>query len=328
MFSLRRIAVLIRNFLFSRTNREFLIFLFFLTLSGIFWLLMTLNEVYEKEVVVPVHITGVPSDIMLTSDETDTIKVTVRDRGIILMTYLYGEALTHVEVNFKNYDQGNGTGVISAAEFAKILKQHLTASSKIVSIKPERLKIYYTTGNYKKVPVRWKGRVIPEHLYFLSQVNYSPDSVTVYASEERLDSIHMVYTELLNYVDFRDTLAVDCRLRRMEGVKIVPDHVHITFYTDVLTEESVDGIPVKCINLPKGKQLRTFPAKVTVKFVTGVNVYRTLTPDDFTVVADYNEIVSSRSDKCNLYLQQVPSGVTRASLVNKQVDYLIEEDNE
>ena len=328
MFSLRRIAVLIRNFLFSRTNREFLIFLFFLTLSGIFWLLMTLNEVYEKEVVVPVHITGVPSDIMLTSDETDTIKVTVRDRGIILMTYLYGEALTHVEVNFKNYDQGNGTGVISAAEFAKILKQHLTASSKIVSIKPERLKIYYTTGNYKKVPVRWKGRVIPEHLYFLSQVNYSPDSVTVYASEERLDSIHMVYTELLNYVDFRDTLAVDCRLRRMEGVKIVPDHVHITFYTDVLTEESVDGIPVKCINLPKGQQLRTFPAKVTVKFVTGVNVYRTLTPADFTVVADYNEIVSSRSDKCNLYLQQVPSGVTRASLVNKQVDYLIEEDNE
>ena len=325
MFSLRRIAVLIRNFLFSRTNREFLIFLFFLTLSGIFWLLMTLNEVYEKEVVVPVHITGVPSDIMLTSDETDTIKVTVRDRGIILMTYLYGEALTHVEVNFKNYDQGNGTGVISAAEFAKILKQHLTASSKIVSIKPERLKIYYTKGNNKKVPVRWKGRVIPEHLYFLSQVNYSPDSVTVYASEERLDSIHMVYTELLNYVDFRDTLAVDCRLRRMEGVKIVPDHVHITFYTDVLTEESVDGIPVKCINLPKGKQLRTFPAKVTVKFVTGVNVYRTLTPADFTVVADYNEIVSSRSDKCNLYLQQVPSGVTRASLVNKQVDYLIEE---
>ena len=56
----------------------------------------------------------------------------------------------------------------------------------------------YSIGHLKqKVPIRWKGRVIPEHLYFLSDVSYSPDSVTVYASEERLDSIHMVYTEPL-----------------------------------------------------------------------------------------------------------------------------------
>lgn len=328
MISVRRITVIIRNFLFSRTNREFLLFLFFLTLSGIFWLLMTLNEIYEKEVSVPVHITGVPADIMLNSDETDTIRVTIRDRGILLMTYLYGESLAHIEANFKNYDQGNGTGIISAAELTKIVKQNLAASSKIISVKPDRLKIYYNTGTCKKVPIRWKGRVIPEHLYFLSSVSYSPDSVTVYASEERLDSIHMVYTEALNYVDFRDTLSVDCRLRRMEGVKIVPNQVHVTFFTDVLTEERIDGIPVKCVNLPKGKLLRTFPAKVAVKFVTGVNVYRTLSPDDFTVIADYNEIISGRSEKCNLYLQQVPTGVTRATLVDKQVDYLIEEDAE
>ena len=328
MISVRRITVIIRNFLFSRTNREFLLFLFFLTLSGIFWLLMTLNEIYEKEVSVPVHITGVPADIMLNSDETDTIRVTIRDRGILLITYLYGESLAHIEANFKNYDQGNGTGIISAAELTKIVKQNLAASSKIISVKPDRLKIYYNTGTCKKVPIRWKGRVIPEHLYFLSSVSYSPDSVTVYASEERLDSIHMVYTEALNYVDFRDTLSVDCRLRRMEGVKIVPNQVHVTFFTDVLTEERIDGIPIKCVNLPKGKLLRTFPAKVAVRFVTGVNVYRTLSPDDFTVIADYNEIISGRSEKCNLYLQQVPTGVTRAALVDKQVDYLIEEDTE
>ena len=44
------VIVTVRNFLFSRTNGEFLIFLFFLILSGIFWLLMTLNETYEKEI--------------------------------------------------------------------------------------------------------------------------------------------------------------------------------------------------------------------------------------------------------------------------------------
>lgn len=321
----RRVYVLIRNFLFSRANKEFLIFLFFLMLSGVFWLLMTLNETYEKEVKIPVRIADVPTDVMLTSEEVDTVRMTIRDRGIILLSYIYGERLNQVQANFKTYDQSSGTGSIPAADIAKLVQQYMAASSKVVSIKPDRLKFYYNTGAYKKVPVRWKGRVIPEHLYFLSHVSYSPDSVTVYATEERLDSIHMAYTEQLSHVGFRDTLAVDCPLRRMEGVKIVPDRVKVTFYTDVLTEERMSGITVQCINLPRGKVLRTFPAKVTVKFVTGVNVYRTLSPSDFTVIADYNEIVGRPSEKCSLYLQEVPSGVTRPELVNKQVDYLIEE---
>lgn len=328
MVSARRVSVFIRNFLFSKTNREFLIFLFFLMLSGIFWLLMTLNETYEKELKIPVHITDVPTDVMLTSDETDTVRMTIRDRGIILLSYLYSDRLKHVEANFKTYDQGSGTGSITGSELTKLVQQFMAASSKIVSVKTERLNFYYNTGAYKKVPVRWKGRVIPEHLYFLSHVSYSPDSVTVYASEERLDSIHMAYTEALNHVGFRDTLAVECQLRRMEGVKIVPERIKVVFYTDVLTEESMNGIPVQCINLPKGKVLRTFPAKVTVKFVTGVNVYRTLSPSDFMVIADYNEIMSHPSEKCNIYLQQVPTGVTRAALATKQVDYLIEEESD
>lgn len=325
MMSLQKLITILRNFLFSRTNREFLIFLFFLALSGIFWLLMTLNETYERELVIPVQIAGVPSDVMLTSDETDTIKVVVRDRGITILTYMYGDALKKVSANFKTYDQSDGNGSISAAELAKIVQNHLTASSKIVSVKPDKLRFYYTSGSSKRIPVRWRGRVIPEHLYFLSHVSYDPDSVTVFASEERLDSIRLAYTEQLNHVGFRDTLTVDCRLRKMEGVKIVPDRVKITFHTDVLTEESIDDIPVEGINLPPNKILRTFPAKVSVKFVTGVNVYRTLSAKDFTVIADYNELRDHPSEKCNLYLQTVPQGITRASLVTKQVDYLIEE---
>ncbi len=328
MFSVSSIFKTIRDFLFSRANREFLIFLFFLALSSIFWLLMTLNETYEKEVKVPIHITGVPKDIMLTSNETDTIRATIRDRGLVLLAYIYGDVLQNIEANFRTFDDGNGTGTIPASELNKLLLQQLSASSKLLSVKPEGLTYYYNTGAYKRIPVRWRGRIIPEQLYFLSHVSYSPDSVTVYASEERLDSIRMAYTEPLNHVGFRDTLALDCQLQHIDGVKFVPNRVKVTFHTDVLTEESMDGIPVKCINLPKGKVLRTFPAKVAVRFVTGVNVYRNLTPADFTVVADYNEIASHPSEKCKLYLQQVPQNVTRPALVNRQVDYLIEEVSE
>ena len=174
------------------------------------------------------------------------------------------------------------------------------------------------------MPVRWSGRVIPEELYFISRVEYSPDSVTVYASEEKLDSINMVYTEPLNYANFRDTLVVNCHLTRLKGVKMVPDHIKVSFFTDVLTEERIEGVPIKGINMPEGKILRTFPAKVTVSFVTGVSVYRNLRPEDFRVVADYQDIKQNPSEKCRIYLKDVPPGISRAKLETSLVDYLIE----
>jgi len=313
-----------RDFVFSKANRDFLVFLFFLGLSGIFWLSLTLNETYEYEFSIPVSVVDIPKNAVLTSDEVDTVKMTIRDKGIVLMAYQYGDYLKRLRIPFKHYTRNNGTGMVPASELQKLLYQNLVSSSKIISSKPEKLEFFYNYGTNKKVPVRWSGRVIPEELYFISRVDYSPDSVTVYASDDKLDSISMVYTETLNYANFRDTLSITCQLAKLKGVKVVPDRVKINFYTDVLTEENIDGIPIQGINLPEGKVLRTFPAKVTVSFVTGVNVFRNLRREDFTVVADYNEIKRHPSEKCRLTLKDVPPGISRARLDVTLVDYLIE----
>lgn len=316
----------VRDFLFSNINKQFLTFLFFLALSGIFWMMTTLNETYEKELKIPVRITQVPKNAVLTSDEVDTIRVTVRDRGWMFFSYLYGNRLSTINAVFKNYNRGEGYGFISAGELQKLIHAQIpNMTSKITSIKPEKLEFFYNDGVHKRVPVRWSGRVIPEHLYFISQVQYWPDSVDVYAPEERLDSIKVVYTEALNYANFRDTLIVDCHMAKMKGVKCVPEQIKVGFYTDVLTEVSMDDVPIVTVNVPEGKVLRTFPTKVKVSFVTGVSQFRNLRPEQFLVIADYDEIKAKPTDKCNIYLKTVPHGISRAKLEVKQVDYLIEE---
>jgi len=316
----------IKDFLFSNVNKQFLTFLFFLMLSGIFWLTITLNETYEREVKVPVQMVGIPKNVVLTSPAVDTVRVTIRDKGWMIVAYMYGERLPIVSLNFKNFDRGSGGGIISASDIKRLLDQQLEISTTVTSVKPDRLEFFYNNGERKRVPVRWTGRVIPEHLYFISQVNYMPDSVDVYASPDKLDSIKAIYTEPLNYTGFRDTLTIDANLSHPNYVKVVPDRVGIEFLTDVLTEESIDGVPIQCMNLPEGKILRTFPTRVKVRFVVGASQIRRLRPEDFIVVADYLEISGSSSEKCNIYLQSVPHGISRATLVTKQVDYLIEED--
>lgn len=322
----RDIIKIVRNFLFSSVNKEFLTFLFFLALAGVFWLMMTLNETYEEEVEIPVHIINVPKNVVLTSDETDTIKVTLRDKGLMLISYLYGEGARPLNINFKTYAKGNGYSAIPASELQRLIYQQLSASTSIVSSKPDKLEIFFNYGLSKRVPVKWTGRVIPEHLYFISHVEYFPDSVSIYASKEKLDSINVIYTEPLNYANFRDTLSVSCKLQKIRGVKAVPEKVKVNFHTDVLTEESISDIPIKGINMPDGKVLRTFPSKVTVKFVTGVSQFKNINPQDFVVVADYSDIMRNPSDKCKIYLKSVPNGISRPQLDVTQVDYLIEEE--
>ena len=320
----RSVMQILKNFLLSNINKQLFTFLFFLILSAIFWLILTLNEGYEKELKIPVRIVNVPKNVMLTSPSVDTVRATVRDQGWVLLNYMFGEYNNNVKIDFRNYDKTFGKGVVPNADLKRLIEQSLESSSKVTAVKPEKLEYFYNNGEHKRVPVHWNGRVIPEQLFFISHVDYKPDTVDVYTSREKLDSIRIVYTEPLNYVGFRDTLLVDCKLAHAADVKVVPERIQVVFHTDLLTEESID-VPIKCINLPAGKTLRTFPAKVRVNFVAGVSQIRELTADEFTVVADYLEIEQKASEKCNIYLKEVPNGISRATLSTKQVDYLIED---
>ena len=322
----KRIFISIRNFLFSNVNKQFLVFMFFLFLSFIFWLIITLNETYEKEIKIPARVVGIPKNVVLTSVPVDTVRATIRDKGWVIMVYLYTDRLGTIQIPFKSYDRGRGNGSVSINDLKRFIEQRLELSSKVTAVKPDHLEFSYNNGECRRVPVRWAGRVIPDQLYFISHVEYLPDSVEIYASTEKLDSIRAVYTEALNYVNFRDSLTVDCQLAHINDVKIVPDRVRIRFHTDVLTEETISNVPIRCLNLPEGKVLRTFPRYAKVHFVAGVSQIRSLRAEDFMVVADFREIMVSHKEKCNLYLREVPRGVSRAVLETKQVDYLIEEE--
>jgi len=60
------VAKSIRNFLFSNMNKQFFTFLFFLVLSALFWLFLTLNETYEKEIKLPYQVVNIPKNVVLT----------------------------------------------------------------------------------------------------------------------------------------------------------------------------------------------------------------------------------------------------------------------
>lgn len=320
-----QIFKVVGNFLFSSLNKEFLIFLFFLLLSGAFWLMMALNETYEEELKVPVRLVGMPKNAVMTDEPADTVKVTVRDKGFTLVTYKYGHwfrPLTFKFATYANEDQGHGA--IPAADIIKQVQSQLYGSSKLLSVKPEKLDFYFTYGASKKVPIRFRGKISTSKSYYLAHTEFSPMMVTAYANKKVLDELKYVEIEPFNYRNLQDTIHQNVRLQKIRGVKLVPSTVRLSVYPDVLTEESIE-VPVSAVNMPAGMVLRTFPSRVTVRFTIGASQFRMIRPEQFNVVVDYQALAENPSDKCTLQLRSVPSSVSKAKLELDKVDYLLEQ---
>ena len=321
MHSIRNILKAVRNFLFSGLNKEFLIFLFFLALSGAFWLMMTLNETMEREYKIPMRLVGTPRNAVITGDLPDTVRITVRDKGFTLITY----AFRPLNFKFNNYaDETEGQGVIPVADVQKQVLSQMYGSSKLLQLKPGKFDFYFTYGSSKKVPVAFRGKITTHKSYYLAHTEFNPSMVTVYANKQQLDQLQAVEIEPFNYRNLQDTIRQMVKIKKIRGVKIVPPMVRISVYPDVLTEESVE-VPVTAINMPPGMVLRTFPSKVTVRFTIGASLFRTIKPSLFKVVVDYEDLAANPSDKCTLQLRSVPRSVSKASLEMDRVDYLLEQ---
>ena len=322
---LTQIINMVRNFLFSSANREFLTFFFFLVLSTIFWLMTALNETYEREIGVPAYLVNIPKNVVVTSDMEDTVRVTVRDKGFALLAYTYGEGIRPINVNFQSaITRQSGYGVVSSQELMKMINQRFSGSSKIVQVKPDRLDFHYNYGLSRQVSVKMAGHVVPGKSFYLARTRFWPEKVTVYGSKQALDSLRFVKTVPINITNFNDTVLRTVALETIKGVKIVPNTVRIGLYPDILTEENIE-VPITAINMPEGKVLRTFPQRVTVNFIVGASMFRSISSEQFAVVVDYNEIIDNPSDKCSIHLRETPQGVRNARLKMTQVDYLIEE---
>lgn len=286
--------------------------------------MMTLNETFEKDIPVVVQLVGVPKNVVITQEISDTIYVTVRDKGFVLLTYGTTRRLHPIQLNFNAYaNKQTGRGQIPVSDIQKLVRQQLFAYSPITTVKAETLTFYFNYGQKKKVKVKLTGNINPSKNYYLAHYQFSPNKVTIYASKKLLDSIQFIQTEYLNIVGFSDTVVQNVRLKKLRGVKIVPSVTKLTLYPDILAEKTIE-VPIHTINTPDGIVIQTFPKRVKVTFAIGASMYRTVDENDFRVVVNYNDIVNHPSDKCKLYLQAKPAEVSNARLQINQVDYLIE----
>ena len=298
----------IRVALLSSKARETLVFLFFLAISYGFWLLQTLNESFDIRLQVPLQLTEVPENVVITTPLPSQISVSVHDRGTALVRYLRRRELKPVELDFSAYDNGASSArvQIPLAEIQRAVQNQLEATSHIQAIHPDTIEYYFNRGLAYRLPVRVCGKVTTTPQNYLVGMRPEPDTVTV------------------SMAQLTENTTVQATPRQMKGVRYEPSSIHVTALVDYYTEKTVE-VPIIGLNFPGDKVLRTFPSKARVTFRVGSSQFSRYTADNFVLAATYEELLQNPSIKYRLHLKSLPEGVSNVRIVPQEVDYLIEQ---
>lgn len=313
----------IKSLLNTQKFRRILIFLFFFLISLGFWLLQTLKNDFDVEVVIPVKLINVPNDVVITGQPVDHIRVGVKDKGTVLLNYFMGREFYPIQIDFKEFYSRGTHVVIRSAELEKKIQMQLSGSTRLTAIKPEVVDFIYSLGGVKKVPVVFRGRISSGRQYYVTDTIFNPDSVYVYAPQSMLDSINMAYTQTVMLDGVTDVKNQRVPLLNIRGAKFVPNVVNLKLLVDILTEKTV-VVPLVGTNFPTDRSLRTFPAKVKVTFQTSLHRQNHIKLDDFSFDIRYEDLLECKTEKYPLRLKTVPVGVAHVRVNPQQVDFLIE----
>lgn len=299
-------------------NREFLVFLFLLTMTIVFWGVIVANEQYEGDLKIPVELVGKPKDVILLDESVDTLVVNLRESRLDFIKYKMNPP-TSLVIQFSKYKQGDEV-VVSNVEILKLVRQKLHRDTKINSIKRDALSFKFNHGQHKRLPVRFKGDIKTRDKY---EIEIYPEFVDVYAQENLLKQLKSVNTIEQSF-DVKDTVRAKLKLDLPKGSSSNPSDVSVTIVPVVYVEKSME-IPVECINEPANKKLRLFPSRVKVTFMVEMNYLNSLEEQAFRIVADYNKVADRSQQKCKFELLQSPPIVKNVKLAIDETDYLIEE---
>ena len=167
------------------------------------------------------------------------------------------------------------------------------------------------------------GKVTTTPQNYLVGMRPEPDTVTVYAPTQVLDTMRAAYVSV-SMAQLTENTTVQATPRQMKGVRYEPSSIHVTALVDYYTEKTVEAAIIG-LNLPGDKGLRTLPSKARVTFRVGSSQFSRYTADNFVLAATYEELLQNPSIKYRLHLKSLPEGVSNVRIVPQEVDYLIEQ---
>lgn len=317
----------VRDSFRGQRKKELLTFFVFLFISAFFWFLQWMKERLETQMFVPVEIVNVPRNVLLTTELPKSLSVNVKDKGATILSYYFSRPMPVFRIDYDELSIRRGTAVVSSDRIVAQLKKKFVSSIEISSVFPESLTVRFSRGESKVLPVLLQTSVSTTPACGISgSIRVTPSTVTVYAPKDKLAEVEAVFSELLQASGAKDTLRTTVRMQKIEGVKIVPNVVHVEIPVEPFTEKNFE-VPVEGQGAPSGYRMRLFPVKTNLICRVAISKYDKVDAHDFRLVADYKFVKPGANTKCPVQLVRSPIYVSKVRFQPSEVEVLMEEDS-
>lgn len=318
----------IKAFLLRQQWKEALIFLAFVLLSFGFWLMQSLQEEYEMDIILPVRYKNIPADIVFDEPLPDKIIAKVKDKGSVLINYTFTLKFVPLEINFKTKIEqtDNNATIISKKEIETDIQRQLIATTNLLDFEPYQINLKHSKRANKEIPVSFDGKINLNPGFQISgDIIINPAIVNVYASHAVLDTIQKIQTTFTEFKKVNKTLTKAIQLQKIEGVAFDPEIVTITIPVDEFSEKVLE-VPVKCTNIPEQYTVRLMPNTIKVSSRIPLSRFKELEADQFEINIPFDKLEQNLSGVYPIKLSKQPDWVQSTSLSPSKIEFIIEQD--
>ena len=316
-----KVKAFFQGYLWKKT----LTFLFFLLLAFGFWLLQSLQQPFEMGVIIPVHYTNIPKDIVLNNAPVE-LKVTARDKGAAFLKYTIGKKKHEkLEIDLDQIDRKKSVFTVSSTELATKISNYLSSNATLISSVPDFLTVEYQTLQKREFPVTLSGKLTPSQGYLLiDTVLFTPRKVYAYGSKSILDSLSAIYTENVSIEDIHSPIRKKIKLTAPKGITLDITETELNVSAEEFTEKILQ-VPIICKNLPADYKIHIFPSAVEIITPLVLSDYRKIDAGDFEVNIDYPDLIKSQHYTANVTLTKKPDWIKSYRINPEKVEFLIEQ---
>ncbi len=306
-----------------KNNKKLRVFLFFLTMSFLFWMLIKLSEEYIEDVKIEVNYIDLPAKKLLQSEPLNEITLTLKTRGFKLLRHKIKEKKLNYSLKEIKHLK-NSVYFSETSSNINALQAQFSAETDLLKIKPDTLYFDFGKKFSKKVKV-----ISDINLHFKSGFNlvneivFKPDYITISGPKGIIDSISEVKTEAVDIEKITESFEKNIPLIIPDKkVSLSVDHIVITGKVDKFTE-GIFTMPFEVINVPKTSIISTYPKEVKIVFQVALSDYNKVVPESFKVICDFKDSQNNQLDHLMPKIIEQPDIITSVKIVPNKIEYLI-----
>jgi YbbR domain-containing protein len=255
-----------------------------LVLAFFAWIVAVLSNPKPYTTKAVLDFRNTPQGRAFHSLQSDTVSVTINGTG---WDALFSRMGGGKPINVDLHTLENKSYVV-LKEQKDLINSKREGDQQIISFTPDTLYFDFSNRKVKRIPVKLITMIGYRHQFFQSgSITLNPAYVIINGPANLIDGINSWNSDTLKMdsVDENINTHVNLEPVREGNLSVYPKNIQANIPVDEFTEKVLQ-IPVKLINNRDNDDVKIFPQKVKITFMTSLSRYADMDEDMFEATAD------------------------------------------